>query len=302
MFVDRVYINRAYFETLRASGRRPSDFARISSSMAGRFGKLLDEACGLKASIFLHKTLIFSAQNLTLEIAKLHLEDDATTLCLFEKAIWINNNCAALNYDYLKAGNNTVSYKYVLDLGKLLPEYLKTNDLHKKAYDFYKNADHIGSLDLLRELGTAERVYESPIMSFIGSCISWTRSDINRLAESWFGDLINGPLKSNVRLKFRRLPVTKLEELAGKIDDNHLATDGRTLLLMRTSLRTTIAVSKGNPDKIFDLTLGLLTPDSLKELKIPEKEIDDIIDILDHEIITKFLSGTGALIWTGKKD
>ncbi len=295
MFANRLGINRIKIHRFQASRSTAKTSDHLLHVTSNYIGNLLDDAKNYGVTIHFNNINkpVTKIEKIAEKIAPYDLQNQEKTLLRLKKAIIIINECAQQRYKY---EDLNISYQYnELNLGKLTREYLVNPDLQNKANDFLKSVDLVGSLNLLRELDATERVYGSPILS-LGS-LSWTASDINKLAAKWFGKLINDALmRSDVRLNFNECQIITLEGLAKKI--SHLVENGRTLLLIRRAVNNINALSfynAGKPLK-YILDLGRLTPAHLKEKNITDKEIDDMIDSTAPKTITDFLIKAGALV------
>ncbi len=147
-----------------------------------------------------------------------------------------------------------------MDLGKLANAYLAVNalykkdepELHKKAVEFLKKPMRSGSFHLLRETGAARRVYESPVfMRFKRQ--SCTLSELNVMTGEWFGKLIRELHGSGVLLKpalKKELmdQFTSYEQILYMFSEhlfcNYLATDGRSMRLLKRSMEAAASAAR----------------------------------------------------------
>ena len=204
-------------------------------------------------------------------------------------------------------------YNYELDLGKLANAYLAVNDfykkeepdLHKKAVEFLKKPTGNESFHLLRETGAAKRVYESPVFLRFKhpSC---TLPELNVMAGEWFGKLIRNLHDSGVMLKpaLKKALMDRFSSyeqilfmLSEHLFCNYLATDGRSMMLLKRSMEAAASAAR-DPSlkkKTYMLDLSILMPEKLKELKIDETKIEDIIECPNDSSVVQFLVKTGAL-------
>jgi hypothetical protein len=236
----------------------------------------LDSASRLNLSIELNKADIYEVRHLTAEIAKRHLENDKRTLGLFERAISVNNAFTVENL----AG----TYKYDVSLGKLLPEHLLRHNLQEKADIFLKTSDINAAIKILREMDVLKRVYSCP-------------------KDEEFEKYINDAKACKILLKFGRLTMNNLEELASEIKTRELEDEGLTLRLFMRSIYITDILVSDNYERPYKFTLDLvfLTPIYLKRNDIKDREIEDMIESSDYKKFIEFLYRICALEIENKK-
>ena len=235
---------------------------------------------------------------------KKHWDKNEDMFLLFEKALTL-----AVKADFY----NGLDSNTELDLGKLAEIFLSKPApsmkarirIRDKAIAFLKKPPAKETFRLLREIGVANKKYESPVKIRFGSDFS-SFPESRVLTAEWFGSLIKSMQDSGVLIKPAKhiafqdrssgadLVICMLSEhLCG----NYLLTNRRIMLLLKRSMEAVASAARdvSPKKKSYMLDLSILIPEKLKALKIDETKIEDIIECADNSIVMQFLAEARAL-------
>lgn len=235
---------------------------------------------------------------------KKHWDKNEDMFLLVEKALTL-----AVKADFYTGPNNNAE----VDLGKLAeiffskpaPSMKARIRIRDKAIEFLKKPPTKETFRLLREIGVANKIYESPVKIRFGSnCCSFPESRV--LTAEWFGSLIKSLQDSGVLIKPSNNMAFQDRSsgadlvicmLSDHLCGNYLLTDGRTMLMLKRSMEAVAAAARDllPKKKTYILDLSILMPEKLKKLKINETKIEDIIECTDHRSVIQFLVETRAL-------
>lgn len=263
------------------------NYKNIPERYIGLFKSHIEQNNALpkNVSIYINNNIVTDVSILARELDKSVPNNDLRILGHIEKALKLS----------ISAGieNSEKPFKTELEIIKLIPKI----DDQADVIAFYMENNDRKAFEILRKMEAIKRSYDPPIWDF-SKHLSPSESQIQECIKVWFGDNIGKALNSNIYLFFGAKRLMYFHDLSSKLKENGLENDGKTFRLMNRCLKA-VLIKRGEIEPARNIYFDLLKllPAKLIKEQVKNKDVEDIIDAIDNNVVIHFLRKIRALEW-----
>lgn len=272
-------------------GKKPSPF-NLETTLIRLFpGNYFLSAYGTGVRVSLFNDPIEHHQALLGSLKNHRLHEDLQLLNLTRIAV----NAAENDID--AAVGDPSPYIYKLHLEKLASRNLQKDGFMEDVPVLMEGRGHKAIIGFLRKIKAIDRGYVDLMEPYVrkNSFGGYYTGDVEAMTGKFFGGHLQAVIEKGIRVVYAGDNILDINDLALQLSNNHLASDGEMVRLIRRAL---IAAAKFNNKRVMTLDISKLPRKKSDYVEISDWKICDIIDSADDAAVAAFLAHAGALVLT----